>query len=57
MHHNLRRSKMTVKTGTAFDLDVLRRGYKEWDVEALLALYADELPARSTRQGGVQGHV
>jgi hypothetical protein len=34
---------MTVKTSTAFDLDTLRRGYEEWDVEALLGLYADEV--------------
>src|SRR5918995_6251016 len=34
---------MTVKTSAAFDLDVLRRGYEKWDIEALLALYADEV--------------
>jgi ketosteroid isomerase-like protein len=34
---------MTVKTSTAFDLEAFRRGYEEWDVEALLALYADEV--------------
>src|SRR5919201_4924281 len=34
---------MTVKTSTAFDVDALRRGYEEWDIEALLALYADEV--------------
>jgi ketosteroid isomerase-like protein len=34
---------MTVKTSTSFDLEALRRGYEEWDVEALLALYADEV--------------
>jgi ketosteroid isomerase-like protein len=34
---------MTVKTSTSFDLDALRRGYEEWDIEALLALYADEV--------------
>ena len=32
---------MTVKTRTTFDLEAFRRGYEEWDVEALLALYAD----------------
>jgi hypothetical protein len=32
---------MTVKTRTAFDLETLRRGYEEWDVDALLGLYAD----------------
>jgi ketosteroid isomerase-like protein len=34
---------MTVKTITSFDLDALKRGYQEWDIEALLALYADEV--------------
>jgi ketosteroid isomerase-like protein len=34
---------MTVKTGTSFDLEALKRGYEEWDVEALLALYADDI--------------
>ena len=34
---------MTVKTRTAFDLETLRRGYEEWDVDALLGLYADEV--------------
>jgi ketosteroid isomerase-like protein len=34
---------MTVKTSTSFDLDALKRGYQEWDIEALLALYADEV--------------
>lgn len=34
---------MTVKTSTSFDLEALMRGYEEWDVEALLALYADEV--------------
>jgi ketosteroid isomerase-like protein len=34
---------MTVKTSTSFDLEALRRGYEEWDVEALLALYADDV--------------
>ena len=27
---------MTVKTSTSFDLDRLKRGYEQWDVEALL---------------------
>ena len=31
---------MTVKTSTSFDLEAFRRGYEEWDIEALLALYA-----------------
>ena len=34
---------MTVTTSTSFDLDALRRGYEQWDIEALLALYADEV--------------
>jgi ketosteroid isomerase-like protein len=34
---------MTVNTTTSFDLEALRRGYEQWDVEALLALYADEV--------------
>src|SRR5215204_4799070 len=34
---------MTVKTRTSFDLEAFRRGYEEWDIEALLALYADEV--------------
>ena len=33
---------MTVKTSTALDLAAFRRGYEEWDIETLLALYADE---------------
>ena len=34
---------MTVKTATTFDLEALRRGYEEWDLETLLALYADDV--------------
>ena len=34
---------MTVKPSTTLDLEALRRGYEQWDVEALLALYADEV--------------
>ena len=34
---------MTVKTTASFDLETLRRGYEEWDIEALLALYADDV--------------
>ena len=34
---------MTVKTSASFDLDTFRRGYEEWDVEALLGLYADDV--------------
>jgi ketosteroid isomerase-like protein len=34
---------MTVTTGTTFDLGTLKRGYEEWDIEALLGLYADDV--------------
>jgi SnoaL-like domain len=34
---------MTVKTRTSFDLEAFRRGYEEWDIDALLTLYADEV--------------
>ena len=34
---------MTVKTSPRFDSEALERGYEEWDIEALLALYADEV--------------
>ena len=34
---------MTDGTSTSFDLEAFRRGYEEWDIEALLALYADEV--------------
>ena len=32
---------MTVRT--AFDLETLSRAYEEWDIEALLGLYADDV--------------
>jgi ketosteroid isomerase-like protein len=32
---------MTVKT--AFDIDAFRRAYETWDVDALLAFYADDV--------------
>jgi len=34
---------MTVPTSTSFDLESFRRGYEQWDIDALLALYADEV--------------
>ena len=34
---------MAVARGTKFDLDTFRRGYEEWDIEALLDLYADDV--------------
>jgi ketosteroid isomerase-like protein len=34
---------MTVKTSAAFDLESFKRGYEQWDIDALLALYDDEV--------------
>ena len=34
---------MTVESRTTFDLEALKRGYEEWDIEALLALYAEDV--------------
>jgi ketosteroid isomerase-like protein len=34
---------MAVATGTKFDLDTFKRGYEEWDIDALLELYADDV--------------
>jgi ketosteroid isomerase-like protein len=34
---------MPVTTSTSFDIDALKRGYEEWDIDALLALYADDV--------------
>ena len=34
---------MTVRTAATFDLDALRRGYEEWDIETLSALYAEDV--------------
>jgi hypothetical protein len=34
---------MTVDTSMSLDIETLRRGYQEWDFEALLGLYADEV--------------
>jgi hypothetical protein len=34
---------MTVKAATQFDLSAFKRAYEEWDIEALLGLYADEV--------------
>ena len=33
---------MTVQTGTSFDVETLKRAYEEWDIEALLGLYAED---------------
>jgi ketosteroid isomerase-like protein len=34
---------MTVETSTSFDLEAFKRGYEEWDTDALLSLYADDV--------------
>jgi ketosteroid isomerase-like protein len=34
---------MTVNTIQSFDVATFKRAYEEWDIESLLALYADEL--------------
>src|SRR5215218_10540053 len=34
---------MTVKTTGTFDIEVFKRAYEEWDIEALLGLYADDV--------------
>jgi ketosteroid isomerase-like protein len=34
---------MTVETRKSFDVEALKRSYEEWDVDALLGLYADDV--------------
>jgi ketosteroid isomerase-like protein len=34
---------MTVKTAAAFEIAAFRRSYEEWDIDALLAMYADNV--------------
>jgi ketosteroid isomerase-like protein len=34
---------MTVTADRSFDLETLKRGYEEWDIEDLLGLYADDV--------------
>jgi ketosteroid isomerase-like protein len=34
---------MTVQQSATFDLDAFKRAYEEWDIEALLGLYADDV--------------
>ena len=34
---------MTVKTQAKFDLGAFKRAYEEWDIEALLDLYAEDV--------------
>jgi SnoaL-like protein len=39
--HNHEEDSMTVETTTAFSVATFKRAYEEWDIEALLELYAD----------------
>lgn len=34
---------MTVETRTAFDIEAYKRGYEEWDIDSLVALYDDDI--------------
>jgi hypothetical protein len=34
---------MTVSTGVRSQIETLKRGYEEWDIEALLGIYADDV--------------
>jgi ketosteroid isomerase-like protein len=34
---------MTVTTTASIDLETLKRGYEEWDIDALLGLYAEDV--------------
>jgi hypothetical protein len=34
---------MTISAATAFDIDAFKRGFEEWDIEALLGLYVDDV--------------
>ncbi len=34
---------MTVRTAAEFDLDVFKRAYEQWDIDALVGLYADDV--------------
>jgi SnoaL-like protein len=34
---------MTVSTGISSEIETLKRGYEEWDIEALLGIYADDV--------------
>jgi ketosteroid isomerase-like protein len=34
---------MTVKTTATFDIEVFKRAYEQWDIEALLGCYADDV--------------
>ena len=60
---------MAVETQTSFDIETLKRAYEQWDLEALLACYADDVeliqidrdnpraPAGPAWQGRAGGHV
>jgi hypothetical protein len=54
---------MTVESATEFDVQAFKRAYEEWDIEALLDLYADDVelvqtdrdsPASAPREDGVR---
>ena len=34
---------MTVKTGTSFDLEAFKSRYEDWDIEALIGFYAEDV--------------
>lgn len=34
---------MALETRTRFDIDAYKRAYEDWDIEALLSLYADDV--------------
>jgi ketosteroid isomerase-like protein len=34
---------MAVQTQTSFDIETLKRAYEQWDLESLLACYADDV--------------
>ena len=34
---------MTVKTTATFDIEIFKRAYEQWDIEALLGFYADDV--------------
>lgn len=34
---------MRIQSTTVFDIETFRRGYEEWDIDALLSMYADDI--------------
>jgi ketosteroid isomerase-like protein len=34
---------MTVTSATTFDIEAFKRAYEQWDIEALLDLYAEDV--------------